>query len=134
MARPTTISKAWRALLDRAGGVVALCNTLDMTGSTFYRATRGMIPFPEDKRNALEILCELYELPNPLEAGPKPWNRDLTPLRLLGDAMSRGFPASPRIVSRLKQSYPTEQLIRLAEGEDTPEAILRACVALLEDE
>lgn len=133
MARPTTLSKEWRQVLDMAGGITALCSSLGVTSSTFYRASRGLIELPEEKRNALEILCELCEIPNPLDTAPRPWSKDLTALRLLGDALARGFPAGgARAIEKLRKIYPVEQLTRLAEGEDTPEEILRAVTVLLD--
>lgn len=133
MARPTTLSKEWLGLIETVGGINGVCDALGVSQSTFYRAARGHNELPEEKKHALEILCELYELPNPLVNGPKPWARDLTPLKLLGDAMAKGFPPAPRTVERLRGMFPTEQLVKLAEADGTPEVILRAVALLLED-
>lgn len=133
MSRNTTLSKEWRELLDVVGGISGVCDALGMSSSTFYRASRGQIEMPPDKKEALQILCDLYDLKNPLKSTVRPFARDLVPLRLLGDAIEKGFPPAPRTIERLRDTYPTEQLIALAESDDTPDTILRAVQALLED-
>lgn len=133
MSRKTTLSKEWRELLDTVGGINGVCDALGMSQSTFYRASRGQIEMPPDKKEALQILCDLYDLKNPLKTTTLPFARDLIPLRLMGEAMAKGFPPAGRTLERLRETYPVEQLVALAEGDDTPESILRAVQALLED-
>lgn len=133
MSRNTTLSPAWTALIDRVGGLAQLCDSLGMAQTTFYRASRGLVAFAEDKRTAISILSELYELPNPLEGQPlQPRVKDLAPLRMLGDAMAQGFPPATRVLERLRRMYPTSQLVELAESDNTPENILRGVAKLLE--
>lgn len=126
MSRQTTISAEWQPLLRALGGISSLVQQLDMKQSTFYRATRGQVGFPPEKRDAVALLCELHGVANPLLHAPSPWARDLTSLRLLADAMARGFPAGEQTLERLRKAYPEAQLAKLAESPNTPEAIRRA--------
>jgi hypothetical protein len=131
--RPSTVPTHWRELVDCAGGTAALGEALGMPQSTFYRALRGIAPFPEDKKLTLEILCELYDIKNPLEhIGPLSRHKDLGPLRVLGEAIAKGFPPADRTLAKLRLLYPEHQLLELAEAETTPEEILRAVTVLLE--
>lgn len=133
MARKSTLSKEWTELMDACGGINGICEALGMSPSTFYRASRGHVELDDDKKAALEILCDLYRCKNPLKATPKAWARDYTPLRLLGEAIEKGFPPAKRTLDKLREIYPTDQLIKLAESEGTPETILRGVQALLEE-
>lgn len=131
--RPTTLSKEWRRLLDAVGGVSAICDALDMSPTTFHRASRGQVAFRPEKKELLETLCNACELPNPLASSPKPFSRNLSQLRLLGIALEKGMPAARRELKRLRAEYPTEQLTKLAESDETPEHIMRAVQVLLEE-
>lgn len=133
MSRKSTLSPAWKALSTAVGGPSAIADALGMSQTTFYRVSRGFSAFPEDKRDALEILCDLYDIPNPVEAKAITRAKDLTPLRMLGDALERGLPPATRTLEKLRAMYPTEQLTELAESDNTPPNILRGVTVLLEE-
>lgn len=133
MVRNTTLSKEWKTLIQAVGSINEVCKSLGVSQTTFYRASRGMIPFPDDKGSALEILCQIYSVTNPLERMPKARVKDLVPLRLLGEALTKGMPTASRTLERLREMYPQAQLLELAESDGTPESILRAVTKLLEE-
>lgn len=108
-------------------------DALDMSQSTFYRAARGMQPWTDSQRNTLEVLAELFDVANPIETSPQRVPT-LVPLRMLGEALERGFPPADRTLHKLRVMYPEPLLLRLAESEDAPENILRAVTALLESQ
>lgn len=132
MSRKSTLSPAWKALATAVGGATEIANSLGMSQTTFYRVSRGFSPFPDDKREALEILCDLYNVPNPIEAKALARSKDLTQLRMLGDALEKELPIATRTLEKLRTIYPREQLIELAESDGTPENILRGVTMLLE--
>lgn len=132
MSRKSTISPEWKDLIDKVGGIGEICAALGMGPKQFYLNSRGKVRFPETKRLALEILCEIEDVKNPLDAGPIARAKDLSPLRMLGDSLARGFPPAPRTLEKLRSIYPQVQLLELAESDGTPEAILRGVTCLLE--
>lgn len=132
MAKPSTLSPEWSELIATVGGITSVCEALGMPQTTFYRASRGRVRFPEEKREALDILCDLYGAKNPLESQPPARAKDLSPLGMLGDAVAQGFPPAARVIEKLRKMYPEEQLLELAESDATPERILRAVIILLE--
>lgn len=133
MSRKSTLPRDWEKLKDAVGTINDLCELLEVSQSTVYRIARGQVEATPEMRDRIGVLCDIHEVANPLDTAPKAFARDLVPLRLFGDALARGLPTASRTVARLRSIYPTEQLIKLAEGESTPDAILRAVQALLED-
>lgn len=130
--KKSTLTHEWQRVADAAGGVEKLSQALGFSTATFYRVVRGQVKMTPEKRMALEIYCNRKQLPNPLITGPKPWERDLTALRLHGEALAKGFPSSRRDKAQLRMLYPETQLVKLAEADAAPDAILRACQDLLE--
>jgi hypothetical protein len=126
------LSKEWTDLINAVGGMAGVCEALDMPQTTFYRASRGIVAFPESKREALSILCDLYEVANPVDTQPRARVKDLAPLGMLGDALAKGFPPAERALEKLRQMYPQDQLVELAESDGTSERILRAVTLLLD--
>lgn len=140
MSRKSTMTPEWDALVNavrfeaekvKQSPLDYIRDALDMSQSTFYRAARGMQPWTDQQRGTLEILADLFDAPNPVEATPRRIPT-LVPLRMLGEALERGFPPADRTLQKLRAMYPETLLLRLAESEDAPENILRAVTALLE--
>jgi len=136
MSKPTAAPKAWNELLDIVGGSAEFCEAIGISQSAWYRVCRGEIPFPAVQRAALEILCDQYETTHTAEqliaTLPRPRAKDLTQLRILGEAIERGFPVSAREIERLQAIYPEYQLNELAESDGTPPTIMRGVLPLLE--
>lgn len=59
---------------------------------------------------------------------------DLGPLDLLGQGLAKGLPPPARTIAHLRKLYTVEQLVYLAERDDTPETVLRSVTLLLEEE
>ena len=136
MGRNATVLPEWQAVIKAVGGVGETRKALGVSQSTFYRVTHGEGRWPADRMNELEVLCEVYDVPNPLENErvTVARNKDLLPLRILGDALLRGMPAATRKLAELHAVYPEKQLLELAESDGTGPEIMAAVQALLEYE
>ncbi len=134
MSRKRTLPKAWEAVVNAVGTLDQVAEMLDISPSTFYRSTRGLTKWPAERLAALEVLCDVYDVDNPLESSSLAVARskDLRPLRMLGDALSRGFPVARRQLAKRLKQYPQVQLIELANSDNTGPEIMAAVQALLE--
>lgn len=126
MARPSTLPGPWLDLANAMGGATALRNALGWPYMVFFRRARGIVKIPKADRMLVEQLAKLHNLPSPL----KPDN--LAPLELLGEALKKGWPVADEEIEKLKRAYDTNELIALAEDDETPEVLLRAAGHLLD--
>lgn len=137
----TRLGREWQPLLDAAADAAGknsnalayIRDALGISQTTFQRATRGQSPWSPDVISALAVLCDMLDVPNPLESAPAAArNTNLTELHLAGLALERGLPLSSRQLDRLRAAYPVAQLVELAEADETPATVLCAVQALLE--
>lgn len=133
MTKTGQLSKAWKNLADAVGGMKELAAALNVSDTTLYKKTRGRLPFSDEQKEKIKTLAGRHDVPNPLTQTPKPWSKDLRPLVDLSNRLEMGFPIARRELRRLRETYPDDQLVKLAEAEGTPEKLLRAVQLLLED-
>lgn len=131
MIRKPIRSAAWDPIIEALGSADAVCSALGLSKTTFNRIRRGVAQYPVDKIPELDVLCELKDVESPLEA-TQSRSRNLKPLRLIGEAIERGFPVSPSEVERVRGLYHLDQLIQLAESDDTPPNVLRGVQRVLD--
>lgn len=119
----------WNRLASEMGGQANLARAFGMSLSTLQRIMAKEKPFPFELYDDLLQLCDQVGVPvPPLDAR----QRDLKALERLGKALASGAALDPLEVERCRHVYPEEQLIELANSNNTPTSVLMAVTHLLE--
>lgn len=127
----SVVDQNWIRLVEAAGGVAKVAERLGLGSENVQRLIDKTSPCPKIIRPKVKELAAEFGVPDPCD--PKHYNPSLRALELVGEGLEEGNEPSPRTIQHVKSVYPMDQLIDLAEAEDTPERVLRAIQFLLDD-